>query len=280
MSESLMGTTPMMTESQTVTEAETSAPAPTGWSSSLPEDLQGLVKNKGWSSPDDALRSYKQLESFMGADKAGRGLVMPKGEDDVDGYNTLYSALGRPETATDYGLEALYDGLEANNELLGNFSQLMHKSGLSTNQAKTLATAYRDMEVAAAQAEQARIQQEYAVAAKEVPPVTQELARRAMRHLGLSPDQHLSVAQSIEKALGPKQALEIMAKFGELLGEDNSPADNLIENKQTGFNMSPQSATNRINSLMRDDNFVKRYMSGDPSATGEMERLSKLATAG
>lgn len=276
MTDSMLGQ-PTATE-PAAPERSSPVASPAGWTATLPGDLSELAQKKGWASADDALRSYKNLEEYMGADKAGRGVLLPKGPDDADGYNALYSALGRPESATDYGLNSLYDGVDIDTDMLNNFSEVMHKNGLSSTQATALATAYRDMEIKAAESAQEKLRQEYAVAAKEVPAATQELARRAMRHLGLPEEQHQAVARSLEMSLGPKQALEYMAKFGELLGEDNPPANSETE-YQSGFKMTPESASKRMDSLMHDDSFVKRYMGGDPSAAAEMDRLARLATA-
>jgi len=83
-----------------------------GWADSLPDDLRQVVLNKGWREPSDALKSYRHLEEFLGAEKSGRGIVLPKSEDDAEGYARLYQALGRPESAGDYGLEEALDQVD------------------------------------------------------------------------------------------------------------------------------------------------------------------------
>ena len=46
------------------------------WYSGLPEETRGMVEIKGWKGPEDAIQSYANLEKMLGADKAGRGLVI------------------------------------------------------------------------------------------------------------------------------------------------------------------------------------------------------------
>ena len=66
------------------------------WYDAFPEDVRGLVQNKGWQSPVDAIQSYTNLEKFLGADKAGRGLVLPKDDAGADEWGQVYDRLGRP----------------------------------------------------------------------------------------------------------------------------------------------------------------------------------------
>jgi len=272
MTESILGNDPQVNQAP---QPQDEAPAATGWATEVAEDLRGLVSSKGWQGPEDALRSYKQLESSMGADKAGRGVVLPKGEDDVEGYDKLWQALGRPEDPAGYNLAEVYGDMEADAELLTTFSEVMHKAGLSAGQAKTIASAYKDLEAARAEADASRLQQEYTLADREVPEATKEMARRAMRFLNLPPERHIELSTSLERALGVKPALELMACFGQLLNEDKPP----LERSGTGygFHLSPEAANSKINDLFKDKNFVERYSRSDPSAMAEMERLSRIA---
>jgi hypothetical protein len=60
------------------------------WYSGLPEETRGLAEVKGWKSPADAIQSYANLEKMLGADKAGRGLVMPKEDADSTEWGQFY----------------------------------------------------------------------------------------------------------------------------------------------------------------------------------------------
>lgn len=88
--------------SATTTELGTlkSAPAP-AWFSDTNKDY---VANKGFKTGDDAITSLKNLETLLGAEKAGRTLVLPKDDKDVDGIKSYRSKIGVPEKPEDYQL--------------------------------------------------------------------------------------------------------------------------------------------------------------------------------
>ena len=48
---------------------------------------------KGWRGPADMLTSYRALEKMLGSEK----LPLPRDEQDRDGYERVYKALGRPD---------------------------------------------------------------------------------------------------------------------------------------------------------------------------------------
>ena len=63
-----------------------------------------FVANKGWKSGDDAIGSVKSLETLLGADRAGRTVVLPKDDKDVEGIKAYNSKIGVPESADKYEL--------------------------------------------------------------------------------------------------------------------------------------------------------------------------------
>lgn len=245
------------------------------WVGGLPDDLKGLAEHKGWKEPVDALKGYQQLESFMGADKAGRGVVLPKDAEDAEGYERVYKALGRPDSPEGYDLNSVLGDYEVNEEFMGTMAGAMHKAGLSAKQAQELAAAYRDLEVSQMEAGLQGRKAELEAAMREIPQETQEQARRGLRFLGLPEDEHVSVAKAVEQALGFKRAAEIFARFGRALGEDSPPSDG----RAVGAFGSPEAAKRRMDQLMADAAFSQRYLSGDQSALGEIEELSRRVTA-
>ena len=113
-----------------------SAPVADGWVSSLPESVRGVVLNKGWKAPEDAITSYANLEKLLGADKAGRGVVLPKDDAGADEWGQFWNRLGRPEAADQYNIP-LPDGDD------GGFAKQaatwFHEAGLTQRQAEGLA---------------------------------------------------------------------------------------------------------------------------------------------
>ena len=74
------------------------------WYGGYAEDIRGFVENKGWKDPSDAITGYINLEKYLGADKAGRGLVLPKDDAATDEWGQVYDRLGRPKSPDEYKL--------------------------------------------------------------------------------------------------------------------------------------------------------------------------------
>lgn len=62
------------------------------------------VTNKGWKTPADVVTSNQNLEQLLGADKAGRAVVLPKDDKDVEGIKAFRAKIGVPESADKYEL--------------------------------------------------------------------------------------------------------------------------------------------------------------------------------
>lgn len=87
------------------TPAAAAAPAPT-WRDTLPDDLKADVGLEKFDKvPENErlatiARSYVNAQKMIGGDK----LPKPKGADDTEALNEIYTALGRPAKADDYKL--------------------------------------------------------------------------------------------------------------------------------------------------------------------------------
>jgi hypothetical protein len=242
--------------------------AAASWIDAIPEDSRGFVENKGWKEPGDMLRSYQQLEQFMGADKAGRGVLLPKDEADTEGYNKIYAALGRPEKPDDYGLtEVLANEASIDPQFMGAMSGAMHSSGLSKKQAAGVARAYQEYYNSAQEAAAARHEQDVALMKQAGSPELIENSQRGFRFLGLEESE----AMAIEMHFGVKRTTEMLAKIGQALGNDKFPA----AASGSSFNGSPDAAKARIAELHADPAFRNRYLNGDPHAQKQMEDLFK-----
>jgi len=242
-----------------------------GWLASLPDDLRGVAEHKGWKDPADALRSYRHLEEYMGADKAGRGLVLPKDGADVEGYERVYKALGRPEEAAGYELNSLFGDDVVDERVLGGMAQAMHEAGLSKTQAHKMGAAYQEMFKAALAEGEAQYASEVEETKSSLPPETIESARRGFRLLRLPPEEAEGVSRTIERALGPRAATELFARLGRAVGEDRPPEGSLGVDGDAG---------RRIDQLLSDKDFNARYLAGDQAAIKRINDLySRMAGA-
>ena len=242
------------------------------WSAALSDDLRGWVETKGWKEPAEAIKSYRELEKFVGAEKAGRAVVLPKDENDSEGRDALYKALGRPDKPDEYALAEVFENSLVDGEMLKGVAAGMHKAGLSAAQAKAVASAYQEQMAFQEAAMLAKVKAEADEVLRQWGPAKErnlELAKRGAAVMGLSPVE----LSQLEMLIGSKHILTKLAKLGEAFGEDK----NIKSEGDAGFNLSPVSANAKINDLMADANFSARYISGDRSAYSQIAKLSAIA---
>ncbi len=250
----------------TTTTTTTTAP---WYGADAGDDVKGFVENKGWDSPLKAVDAYRNLESFVGADKAGRGVVWPKDETDAEGWKAIHQRLGVPETHEAYKLAVPEGG---NAEFAKAIAPVMHQLGLTAKQAEGLAQYVNKFEAEqAAKFEtesKARVEQELAkfkaeLGASYAPTV--ELGKRAAASLGIKDEQF----SALEEVLGLKGTVELFAAIGKKIGEDSFAGDGV----PAGGDMSPEGAKARLEALRNDQAWVAKVLSGDIKAVEEKDRL-------
>lgn len=264
------GTDPASTAAASAQNAATNGTEPWWHGKVSNDDNKGWLANKGFKDLDTWVESHKNLEKLVGSQR----LAIPQGPDDTANWDKVFNALGRPEKPEQYEFKAP-EGRELNAELVGHFAPLMHGLGLNQRQASGLVEAYTALEV------QRQQQEEAAFAAKSEEDVRSlrsewgetfdakiELGRRALRQFGMT--EHVD---ALEKALGTKGLLSLVARIGEGLGEHR------IENGKDGgsFGMTPAAAQQRIAELRADPNWSRAYLAGDADKKAEMARLMKAA---
>lgn len=246
-------------------------PAAEGWLADMPDELRSFVGANGWKSPADVVTNTRELQRYLGADKAGRGLVLPGDDADADGWGKVWNRLGRPEAPDGYGLDKL-EG--ADSEFAKGAQATFHGLGLSQKQAEGLAKWYAETATGREQADNAAFA---ATAEREMAELETEwggehagkmdLARRAARLAGLDGEALVK----IERAVGTKALMTLFAGIGAKLGEDALPRD--IANDPG----SPAGATAEIDRKLSDAEFMRKVRSGDRAAREQLARLHQVA---
>jgi hypothetical protein len=239
------------------------------WYSDLPPELQGNLEKKGWNSPTalpNVVKSYFELEKQFGsADK----VMLPKDDADKDGYNNLYNKLGRPETADKY---AFPEGVDP--EQIKQLAPRLHELGISQKQAQALATIDIERQQAHAEMERQRVVADQNQADAELKTEWRdkyseniELARRAMRGLGMNLDQGFV---PMAAAIGAKNALKLLQLAGINTRESNAAN---IGDAQAGFGLTPNRAKAELSE--KGAELLRRARDGDKSAAAHWSRLNK-----
>lgn len=245
------------------------------WYSGFDEPTRGYIEAKGFKDPGAVVTSYQNLEKLMGHDRAGRTVVLPKDDADVETLNAIYDKLGRPASADDYKLP-VPEGDKG--EFAKTAAAWFHEAGLNSKQAQMLAQKFNEHGGGLAEQHQAQLDQkrdaDFSVLEREWGDqfnVRAEVAKRAMREAGLTPED----GALLEDTIGVAKAAKMFEMFGKMMSEHGAKG---FENAGGGkFGTTPAEAKHQINLLTQDKAWQQRYFSGDAVARSEMERLQKTA---
>ncbi|RJO61602.1 MAG: hypothetical protein C4542_06065 [Dehalococcoidia bacterium] len=253
--------------------AAPAAPA-TDWSAGLDPDTGAYTKNKGWKAPSDIITSYRNLEKVIGADRAGRTVVLPGKDAKPEELEALYNRLGRPASPDKYSISAEGDDGGFTEWARGTF----HKSGLTDVQAKSLAGEYQAY---AKQVSERRAAEMADKMAAEHESLKKEwgakyehnvgVAKRAAAAFGVPPE----VLDTLQQAIGFAGVMKFMATVGAKMGEDTFEEGG---DKGGGFGLlSPAEAKAELDRLMSDKDFKTAWLDKNhPRHAEMMERKARL----
>ena len=167
------------------------------WAAGLSETARTVVANKRWTDPSAAIESYASLEKYLGADKAGRGLVLPKDDAPAEEWGQVFAKLGKPESPEGYQIP-LPEGDD------GSFAKmvtpLFHQANLTAKQAEALASGWNELVAQQQAAEQEKWAQESTIQVDQLKrewgstfEANAALAQRAIREAGATTDEALAI---------------------------------------------------------------------------------------
>lgn len=272
------GGTPVVTD--------TGAPAPTPpagtpWYGTDAE-TGGWLKNKGWAElPVDQaavqlVRAHREAERFIGAPPA-EIVRLAKPEDEV-GTNSMWTKLGRPETAEKYDFAGVKhsDGSDLKPDEATALKNLAFSNNLTQSQAVGLVSS-RVKEVDGSTSEAAAVntaklaEQQQALKTNWGTnfEANKFLASSTAQKLGVTPEQ----VATLEGVIGYDKVMEMFRTIGTKIGE----APFLMnQNPNVPGIMSQDQAASRVTELKNDRVWVDKYMNGDAAATREMSALMKI----
>jgi hypothetical protein len=265
-------------------EAPAPAPAPAPTSEAAPADapfyasfedegLRGFVENKGVKKPEQLASMYHNLEKVVGADKAGRTVVMPGPDADEAAMSEFYGKLGRPEAADGYDLPVP----EGDDGAMAEWAKgVFHGAGLTAKQATAVAEAWNSHMKGMQQAHQEQSQQTAAEAEAELKREWGaaydrkiEGVERAAQALSISDDE----LAGLRSSMGPAGAMRFVDRLAVKLGEDV-----VIDGDAVGGALTPQTASAEIQKLGMDSEFMKAWMDkAHPSHQWAVQHKANLA---
>lgn len=240
-------------------------------------EIKGFLEVKGWDKdPLGPIKGYQQLEGLLGADKAGRAIVVPKDANDKDGWNALYTKLGRPEKPDDYQLP-VPDGDDG--AFTKTFAPILHEAGISKQQAQLLATKwneYQTQQIATLDAKAAQAIQAEETALKlewgGQHDANIALGQRAALALEITAEE----LDGIEAAIGHGKTMKLFQRIGSKLGEDSFTGG---EGAGKGQVRTVEAARAKLQALQNDAAWVKRWAEGDVAAAAEKDELDRIIAA-
>jgi hypothetical protein len=269
MSEQVGAETPVQTvlgEQPAETPAET--PAEPTWTDGLEGEDLGFIQNKGFKSLDEAVKSYRNAEQFLGV-PADRLVKLPENLEaaEAEVQAEIFKKLGWPEKAEDYGLQPQADAPEGTIDLAPKFAEWAHEAHLLPHQVHSvvekfnahmteLREAQQQAVVAQTEAAQATLRKQWGAAYDDKVAA----ADRFMQKVGW--DQ--PTVEALRDAMGAQWVLELTATLGEGLGEAPFVSG---EAAPTGGVMTPEQAKARIAQLRTDSAFQLRLY-GDEATGG------------
>lgn len=197
----------------------------TGWWDTVKDaEVKTWLGNKKYPDAESALKSHWSLERLMGADKAGRTVMLPKDENDAEGWKALSAKLGVPENADGYKLPMPEGADEAFSKTAAKW---FHEAGVPPRAANKIAegwNAYIAEQVKAGEeAERAESTKQMGALEKEWGGefgAKRELAQRGYREFakqfGLDDKAALERAESV---LGAANLTKFFAGIGSLNAE-------------------------------------------------------------
>ncbi len=211
----------------------------------FPETHKSIVESKGWKGPADAIDSYANLEKLIGADKAGRTVVLPKDDKDEEGIKAFRSKMGVPEAADKYELP-LPEGDD------GTFAKVaaswFHQHGIPKSAAQGISKAWNEHIAGLVKADEERAQNESQMQLTKLKTEwggefdkRSEFARRFLRASGWD---DAKVTQ-YEQTFGTAAMLKDFYGWGSKMAEPDFAGDG----NKGGGGADKQAAQNKLNEM-------------------------------
>ena len=261
-------------------------PSAFDWKSfNLDPATQNVVDAHQWKDIPSMVNSYSNLQKVMGI-KSGspdRVLVLPKDGDPPEAWNEVFTKLGRPAKAEEYGLP-VPEGQPK--DFANKASEWFHELGIPKGAAVKLAERFNAYGLEMSTAQQAQVTEKHNQQMTELKTEwganyesNSLLVDKAAQTFGMGKEE----LSALKQAMGSGAAMKFLHNIGSKLGAEGRFVDG-----DGGHNdpvMSPAQAQAEIQRLMKDQSFVQQWNStSDPKARQDaralMAKLQQMARPG
>jgi hypothetical protein len=246
------------------------APTP-DWTASLPEPHRNLVTAKGWKEPAQVLDGYANLEKFLGADKAGRGVVIPGEGATPEERAEFNRKLGVPDKPDAYAV-TIPDGFP-DPTLAQVGPALLHKHNIPKASGDALLAELVDITSKQHAAEAAADEKAYLAQEAELRDTwggkydqNMEIAKRGMAKLGFTQD----IIDQIEVKSGFGPVIKAMHQAGVMLGEGR-----FVDGGGGGGAETLEQLEARRHALVNDRAWSQRFHANEATAQNEYAELER-----
>ena len=184
------------------------------WSDSFSEDEAKMVKDKGWKSPQDILKSYKELENL-----SSNKFSIPKA-DDAEAWKKLDAKLGCPETIEGYDIQDIAD---IDKPFIDAFKEAALEAGMRPSQFQKMYNCYKERQDKLTEAFNAQVEKDKEEVRTEWGDdysKNEELMKRGLKLFDL-PEELLS---NVEMSIGTKEFMKLGKRIGTAISEDTAKA--------------------------------------------------------
>ncbi|MFN3856545.1 MAG: hypothetical protein ACK4RV_02265 [Caulobacter sp.] len=237
-------------------------------------ETRAYIERKGFKDLNALGASFASLERRLFDDK--QRVLLPSGDDDAEGFDRVYAALGRPETPDGYGFGELQG---SDPEFAGKVAEWLHGAGVGKAKAAVLAEKWNEYvsgrATAAATEKEQQAQADWTALKADWGAqfdANAEFFRRGATTYGVDADAMLA----IEDALGTKRTVELFAAIGKAQADDTF----VKPDAKPKFAMTAEQAKARMDTLKKDTGWQTRWMNGGADEKAEWARLTEIAGQG
>jgi len=231
-----------------------------------------------------AAKAAWSLERLIGHEKAGRTVVLPKDDADIEGRKAFLSKLGVPETPEGYKLP-LPEG-QTDDGFAKTAAKWFHEAGVPPKSAELISSKWNEFIGTEIKAQEQLEKQQSEAALQSLQSEwghqfdeRAELGRRGLREIGTQAGLGDEDLKKLESAIGTDKMLKMFWKLGETTKEGGFAGGN----NPGQFGTTKAQAQEQINEItakrmsgeITDYQWQKEY----DGPEGKMTKLTKIVTS-